>query len=296
MKIRHNPFARGIQDRAQLSITNGDSDYTDEDDDILPPILSSNPSSLLTSNIALPYLPLVPLPPPQQTSSKLLKYSKCFVFILVEFLRHQFQLCPTTTSNSQCFSDIQLYFSFQLFPTFQLYFNPQSVSTFLYISIKLYFNLHSAPSCSSSNTSFSILCTSCSFQSPPREQQRQQQCFRIWSDSELQFSCQTPSMVQLFPSNHHQLDADHQLYYNSQWPSSLLLTGVLALPISTDSSSGPPPTPLHRIFQDADLTSLHTLSKFSSSILPKDHHDTSSGVLQHQLPSKYAMNCSIVFH
>lgn len=77
LKIRHNPFARGIQDRAQLSITNGDSDYTDEDDDILPPILSSNPSSLLTSNIAMPYLPLVPLPPPQQqTSSKLLKYAK----------------------------------------------------------------------------------------------------------------------------------------------------------------------------------------------------------------------------
>lgn len=64
MKIRHNPFARGIQDRAQLSITNGDSDYTDEDDDILPPIISGNPhSSLLTRSMALPppFLPLLPL-------------------------------------------------------------------------------------------------------------------------------------------------------------------------------------------------------------------------------------------
>lgn len=59
-----------------MSITNGDSEYTDEDNDILPPILSSHPpSSLLTANIAMPYLPLVPLPP-QQTSSKL-SYQFC---------------------------------------------------------------------------------------------------------------------------------------------------------------------------------------------------------------------------
>jgi len=67
LKIRHNPFARGIQDRAQLSITNGEPDYTDEDDNVLPPIISTDPhSSLLTGNIAMPYLPLLAMPSQQQ--------------------------------------------------------------------------------------------------------------------------------------------------------------------------------------------------------------------------------------
>ena len=70
LKIRHNPFARGIQGRAQLSITNGEPDYTDDDDDILPPIFNRNPhSSLLTAHMAtMPYLPPVPLPSQESSS------------------------------------------------------------------------------------------------------------------------------------------------------------------------------------------------------------------------------------
>ena len=51
-----------------MSITNGDSDYTDKDEDnILPPILSGNPR-----NIPIPYLPMVHLPPDQSASKFLM--------------------------------------------------------------------------------------------------------------------------------------------------------------------------------------------------------------------------------